>query len=1250
MSGPDENEVHGAPPPQASTGNPRAELHARSGADSSPRPAPSALAAAAGGASFRERESATYAELTRLDPRLAALFLSGHQIVTRVHTDPGAVYLLAHVGRELSRGVIRALLGDEAPPREEGEELLENEGNRRTIGAVLGQPYMHASVTAWFRLNETFVRSCHLNVNANAPDATRVADAFVAFSDLLYGRVAPYFTTATELDALLAVAAPTPDDITRAEALLTRVQQRRYFFSKLEHASWVVPLAARGHFANPPERVVHADGSWQMRGWPEGEYLVRMAPHEPKAVAEHLMKVPNTLFNPVVWGVITNASMALPVDLAGSLASRVAKALATVPGDFLSHDAVDLVKRLAVEGHSSAWKLAEALLRCRPEAEGVVLARAFGTGITDHERLANAAFSRLELYELSRFCEEALPALQQLDLGRALKLMAGRLDHLMRFVRAGVGDAAADVRSSQWWCESLDDSGREGVRREIALVTPRMATALSEMGPASAQLAWAQLQSRTGEIFERIRLWVLTRAGENLPAELDAAIAGDALLDPPYGAREAAALLRAQFGNASAEARTLFRYALERGPSADEVRSLIAYRRQFSPSSVNSAELSPEEAGVETAPHHELAEREAEPRAQLRTRREIEAAVHNWQAQRLRWFHDRIPEELSALANSVGLVAQVPSVEQQALDEVGYHSASITWSGPVSPRSAGKLASMEPHAIVTFLAEWTPGDGGSDAFSYRGLEDALTAYAGTHPSAAAHVLSSVATLSLRPGYVSGLLSGMRAAAAEGRDVPWTDVLGAAADVVCAADRALHSANDGQNAEPVDRHASRSLNAEKAAWAHVIRAVAELVQAGCSYNRLATESSPQVWSIMGALVQSPALRADWPTVSETVGFEGALIDGLVMATRETARALVTSGHWEYRTDQRSEGDAAQEERHAPQVEALIAPLLSELLERGSEATREVETIMGQFAPQLMLLAPNWFAASEERLFAGGAEDAIKHPAWGDYLLRAGVYDRCFTQLRRWYVLATKAVQDGTASQEGGKEHSQSRDEWSISRGLASHVLTAVVRGLAEIGDSDSLVETTFTSVSAQERARVYWEVFRGWSDTAEAPPDIYAKRLLRFWEWRLEALEALAPSPARDTEAAGLIWLLKTPHLPSADVIRLGRRTLQLCSISERLSAGAWARLRTLAQDDAAETFELAEMLIERALARPYAHLPFNEVAPVLRASLKSTDDSVRVRAERLIHRLGEVAGRHEYGQLLRGGEAAADSTEEPSNL
>ena len=87
----------------------------------------------------------------------------------------------------------------------------------------------------------------------------------------------------------------------------------------------MAPLAARGHFASPPERVVHPDGSWKMRTWEEGEYLARIAPRAPEAVAEQLLRVPITLMNPAVWAVVADAAMVLPVAYAAPLTSRIAK-------------------------------------------------------------------------------------------------------------------------------------------------------------------------------------------------------------------------------------------------------------------------------------------------------------------------------------------------------------------------------------------------------------------------------------------------------------------------------------------------------------------------------------------------------------------------------------------------------------------------------------------------------------------------------------------------------------------------------------------------------------------------------------------------------------------------------------------------------------------------------------------------------------------------------------------------------------
>lgn len=93
-----------------------------------------------------------------------------------------------------------------------------------------------------------------------------------------------------------------------------------------------------------------------------------------------------------------------------------------------------------------------------------------------------------------------------------------------------------------------------------------------------------------------------------------------------------------------------------------------------------------------------------------------------------------------------------------------------------------------------------------------------------------------------------------------------------------------------------------------------------------------------------------------------------------------------------------------------------------------------------------------------------------------------------------------------------------------------------------------------------------------------------------------------------------------------------------------MSADAWGRLRTRAETDPVGTCDLVELIVEHELAGSYAHLPFEEVAPVLRAALSCGHAEVRSRAERLIHRLAEKAGRDEYGRLLqRRAEAAEDS-------
>ncbi len=239
-------------------------------------------------------------ELARLDPQLAGLYRTALELLPRL-SEPGIGYLVAHAGRELSRGVINLLAGtDITVADDKAAEIPDNERNRGAIGAILQLAPRHSLVTKWFRIHATFVGSVHFRQSNAAVAGLR--ETFLGLSELLFGRIGPYFATHAQLDAFLLIDSPDQAEVERVRPMLARPVQRRYFFSSLTHPGWLAPLAAAGLFTNPPEMFDVGNGTWQLVPWPEGEYLVRMASHEPEIVTNILLRVPSTLKNPIIWG------------------------------------------------------------------------------------------------------------------------------------------------------------------------------------------------------------------------------------------------------------------------------------------------------------------------------------------------------------------------------------------------------------------------------------------------------------------------------------------------------------------------------------------------------------------------------------------------------------------------------------------------------------------------------------------------------------------------------------------------------------------------------------------------------------------------------------------------------------------------------------------------------------------------------------------------------------------------------------
>ena len=654
------------------------------------------------GRDLTPREQETTEQLRLMDPHLAGLYEHGIRLLRR-KPRAGDVFILAHCGRELSRGVLQLLLDDE-----ESEVFSQELGqeHRPRIAHALRLTDDDPRVDGWYRLHSLFSRSAHWRYPGPSGESVDVLrDAFERFNSLLFGRVAPYFSTERELDSLLAVDSPTPAHARQLSDLQLRLAQRKYFFGRLTNPAWVKNLSNAGFFRNPPVRKMNPDQSWRARAWPEGDYLVKVAADAPATVASILEAVPSSNNNPVVWGIVARGARQLPPNLAVRIVPRLANALKTVPTALFSASVVDLVVALAEAARDEAFDLVWHLFY-------VVSPREVGErdGLRYTPR-TDWIFPRLRLHRYDELCNRVVTALETLDAERTLRLLLKKIQ-----VVQGLAD---DLDFRPWWhLERVDASGRPDSSNVVsALVASAvgLANRMAQEGclAADAERVMEAIDSHRGEFFSRLRFLVLVRAGDYLQERLDEVLRSEEARNPGYHAPEFAALLRAQFRNASEGARKSY---------AEAVKA------------------------------------EADPHVQRRI---------------LTFFRGDIPEEFEDLARGHGFMGVEPTYREQQMAEVGSYSEAGSWGGDESPVSTKQLSAWTPGEVVAFLHDSRPNLGSESAF---GLRVSLTAYAKDNARAALSVLDRLAEERVGASAIEGVLGGLGEAAKAEAQLDWPQAL------------------------------------------------------------------------------------------------------------------------------------------------------------------------------------------------------------------------------------------------------------------------------------------------------------------------------------------------------------------------------------------------------------------------------------------------------------------------------------------
>jgi hypothetical protein len=1114
-------------------------------------PSPGAPEPTAGRRRLTAREQAIFEELSLLDPELAGLFERG---IAELQGPPNP-YVLAHIGRELNRGVIAALTAfGTAGPAPTPDDIPEGELDLGVFAAALGMPIKHPLVKAWQRNYRDLVRCAHYRRKKRPPPTREeVEPAFRTLQELLFGRIAPYFQTQRELENLLAIDTPSSADLDRLKPVLLRPPQRVYFFRKLDHVGWLRPLLEAGFFSTPPDATSDARGRWGWMGWPEGDYLVRMAARDPELVFRALMGIPRTLRNPVVWYNAAQAALELSPELSAQLVPQFLEALDGPIRFLFPEGLVDLAIKLARSGKSkAAFKLGEKLtqLNVREGDERSAIAAAFG-----HNDVGMRFFDRREIEErIPRLIE----GLEAADPRRCLILLARRLGSAIRAHRTA-GESPDDPNDHSWaWCDSLvdpEDLPRD-VRTLLLKAMAGVAYRLAERGSREAESALAVLRRVPFDAFRRVELHVLHAAGAAFPVRIDALLGDKELIvDDRLGSREYGPLVAKFFGTASPDAQQRFVEVLTAGPDRSEVTTTLErWNRSV-------------------------------------TDEGIEDFVRSWQARRLAWFGDAVPDALRALADLARPIAARIAAEEATVER------RLLRTAPVSPFTVDQLRAMSPADIRKVVQEWAPQP--DEEATDDGLSRALVDVVAADPVQLGGLLTDVQGDS-RAGYVAAVLEGLVQAVDKAKPLPWPEVISLVRFTVS------HTELSAEKRE-------RDL------WRWAKRQAVRLLQQSAAKDLIPVELADAVWEaveIVHGSNETWILESEPAVEKEVDSFYGVLSHSLNARSGEGVELALVVALWNYRKAKAGSAIITDPRR--------VLPLLEHALTIEGKPGDAGRVVIGKYLPQITLLDRKWPLRHSAALFIGQLGGPDWDRVWGGYLTGARLYDDTFPVLRPIYARSASSLTPVDTTKPA-----RDRD-FSPNRSLVVHTISALIRGLARRGEDDHLIEQVFDRADLSDLAHAYWSLFRGFSETktvAQAMLD----RLVELWKWRLTELEKSA-TPQSVAEAGGLGWLFLIDPIPDDLALELLNRSAQIATSGFEMAHSLWGRLARVSAKNPSVALDIAAQLIDAELKGEYPHFNRQEIGAVLDVGVRA-GGVVQKKAERLVNKLGD-AGFSEFGELL----------------
>jgi len=355
-----------------------------------------------------------------------------------------------------------------------------------------------------------------------------------------------FYQTAKILDDIKDLHNPSEDQLRIVLNLISEEKFARYFFMNLENPVWVIPLYQDGFFHKVPDPIEVQPGSFQLPGWPAGEYLARFADRYEDIVINVVRSTKTENWR--VQEILVDALMKITPATVAGLVSSIDSWLSGRFSDMLPN------KLIPLADHLRETRFVDAAIQILESVVTPVLPPTMG----EYSKYRSPVRFRSDHYWVNEYCEKQLLKLMTRNPIGVVSAFQRQLEKTIELTKQ-VNPDDAEPKIGYYW--RMDIPNRLSERSDadaLDILVDGLRDGLAELCTQSVEEGRKFLKAYLSSehlIFQRIALFTLRTFGQNYPELINQALLLRNCLESSEYANEYRGILRDQFSTASEEVR-----------------------------------------------------------------------------------------------------------------------------------------------------------------------------------------------------------------------------------------------------------------------------------------------------------------------------------------------------------------------------------------------------------------------------------------------------------------------------------------------------------------------------------------------------------------------------------------------------------------------------------------------------------------------------------------------------------------------